>query len=90
MRDTMRMEMPDRAGDLLFGPSQYTVPKNFPSVTQNQGGSYVAQRAYSLRFGTLYNLLYQAIDNSPSLTQVKQNYPLLKPQSLSSTESIPG
>lgn len=90
MRDTMRMEMPDRAGDLLFGPSQYTVPKNFPSVAQNQGGSYVAQRAYSLRFGTLYNLLYQAIDNSPSLTQVKQSYPLLKPQSLSSTESIPG
>jgi prepilin-type N-terminal cleavage/methylation domain-containing protein len=88
-RDTMRMEMPDRAGDLLFGPSLYVVPQNFPSAAANQNGSQLVQRAYSLQFRTMYRMLFQALQNSSNLSVITAmtDYPLTNPDNLPSVES---
>jgi prepilin-type N-terminal cleavage/methylation domain-containing protein len=64
LRDTMRMEMPDRASDLLYGPSHYVIPQHNAS----QAGSFLAQRAYPLRFGAVHRALKSALSSSPSST----------------------
>lgn len=55
LRDMMRMEMPDRVTDLLYGPALYS----------NAAETVVLQRrAYPQKFGLLYQALASAINNS--------------------------
>jgi hypothetical protein len=61
LRDTMRMEMPDRVSDLLFAPTHYSMPD------PRSGGNvvfYLRQRAYPHKFGLIYRALQGAIANS--------------------------
>lgn len=58
LRDSMRMEMPDRITDMLYHPSQYT-------VAYQSGGTESAERlprALPPRFGLLYDSLKSTID----------------------------
>jgi prepilin-type N-terminal cleavage/methylation domain-containing protein len=85
LRDTMRMEAPDSACDLLFGPAFYSVYDDPPpSLSRMRGGAYLAQRAYPKTFGALYQALYQAIDNSDNadVLNAKSQFPLAPPSSI--------
>lgn len=90
LRDSMRMEMPDRAGDLLFEPSQYVVPMNMPSGAFTQAGSYLSIRAYPHKFGALYSALYSALVNSsdPKVVAAKASYPLIAPGSFATAGGV--
>jgi Prokaryotic N-terminal methylation motif len=59
LRDTMRMEMPDRISDLIYGPAIYTVPSHIV-----QSGGQLEQRSIPHNFGILYSALFSALQNS--------------------------
>lgn len=59
LRDTMRMEMPDRVTDILYGPSPYQIPQHIA-----QSGCYLANRAVPSKFGLLHSSLKSAVANS--------------------------
>ncbi|MBX3422560.1 MAG: type II secretion system protein [Pirellulaceae bacterium] len=98
LRDTMRMEMPDRVSDLLFEPSYYVspgylVPESVEDAALRAGftNAYLSQRAYPHRFGNIYGALFQAISNSPhpEIDQLRQTAPLLPPSELPSSGIAP-
>lgn len=61
LRDSMRMEMPDRISDLLYGPTQYTVV--FQNTATSGLGAGKVPRAVPNGFGLLYNALRNAVIN---------------------------
>jgi len=61
LRDTMRMEMPDRVSDLLFAPAHYSMPD--PRTGSNLL-FYLQDRAYPHKFGLIYKALQNAISRS--------------------------
>lgn len=61
LRDTMRMEMPDRVSDLLFAPTHYSMPDPRPGSNLV---FYLQQRAYPHKFGLMYRALQGALANS--------------------------
>lgn len=90
LRDAMRMEMPDRASDLLFEPSTYVVPENFPSATNNQAASYLGLRAFPHKFAVIYSALYQSlvVSNDTAIANAKTSYPLTSPTALASMGGV--
>ncbi len=60
LRDTMRMEMPDRITDLLYYPSEYTVA--YRDINNNPVANKL-ERALPTRFGLLYESLRSTINS---------------------------
>lgn len=58
LRDTMRMEMPDRITDLLYGPTQYTIVYRTP---QSTSAAEKLVRPIPTGFGAVYKSLYNRI-----------------------------
>lgn len=64
LRDTMRMEMPDRVSDLLFQPSNYVVPPHLFGPSSPYVGAHLSQRAIPHRVGLISEALRAALANS--------------------------
>ncbi|MFK7737254.1 MAG: type II secretion system protein, partial [Pirellulaceae bacterium] len=56
LRDMMRMELPDRVSDLLYGPTQYTMVPNTQGYTPAK-----LERPIPTGWGTLYKALYNRV-----------------------------
>ncbi len=83
LRDTMRMEMPDRVTDLLFAPSQYVVSAD---IDPNNVDKYLRDRAYPHKFGNLYSALYRSVlaSTNVDIKKMREDYPIVYPNSVAS------
>ncbi len=61
LRDTMRMEMPDRVTDLIYEPSCYVVP---PHILASPNFGYLVQRAVPQKYGIMLSALVNSVKGS--------------------------
>ncbi|MCR9292222.1 MAG: type II secretion system GspH family protein [bacterium] len=68
LRDTMRMEMPDRISDLLYEPTQYKMVSNV------YGAAYL-NRPVPTGWSVIYDALRSRVNNSPAFASLGLSLP---------------